>query len=104
MPDTPQISHKVLNFLRAVSLLDGLLLIPLLYAAFANNEGMVHVLGPSHGGLFLVLVFTLAWAAGQGWWSWWFVGGVVILGPIVSIPGLERIRGRAQDVEVASGG
>jgi integral membrane protein len=92
--DTPQISRRVVNGLRVVSLVDGLLLVPLIYAAFAHEEGMVDILGPSHGTLFLVLVITLASYARRGWWSWKFVAGVVVLGPIVSIPGLERIHRR----------
>ncbi len=76
--------------MRLVSLLDGLMLVVLIRAAVMQNEEVVAVLGPTHGLLFLVLVATLAWAARRGWWSWWLVGAVAVLGPLASIPGLER--------------
>ncbi|MGH2846979.1 MAG: DUF3817 domain-containing protein [Thermoleophilaceae bacterium] len=75
-----------------VSLADGLLLVALVWAALSHREEAVAVLGPTHGVLFLVLVLSLAWAAGQGWWRWRFVIAVAVLGPLASVPGLERIR------------
>lgn len=90
MTSLPTGARRVVNALRLVSLLDGLMLVVLIRAAVMQNEEVVAVLGPTHGLLFLVLVATLAWAARRRWWSWWLVGAVAVLGPLASIPGLER--------------
>jgi hypothetical protein len=81
--------------LRLISLLDGLLLAALIYVAVRGDEQAVFILGPLHGGLFLVLLAGVAAAARRGWWSWRFFGAVVVLGPLASIPGLEVQRARA---------
>jgi integral membrane protein len=91
----PPIRRRRLNALRLVSLVDGLLLLALLYAAIRADEEAVRVLGPVHGGLFLVLLAGVAAAAWRGWWSWRFFAVVVVLGPLASIPGLEVQRARA---------
>jgi hypothetical protein len=91
----PPIRRKRLNALRLVSLVDGLLLVALLYVAIRADEEAISVLGPLHGGLFLVLLAGVAAAARRGWWSWRFFAAVVVLGPLASIPGLEVQRARA---------
>ena len=83
-----------LNRLRLLSLIDGLLLAALLWAAITERHEAVEVLGPVHGVLFLILIAGLALAARRGWLSWRFVGLVVVLGPLASVPGLERYRRR----------
>jgi hypothetical protein len=81
--------------LRLVSLVDGLLLAALVYVAVRANEHAVGILGPIHGGLFLVLLAGVGAAARRGWWSWRFFAAVIVLGPLVSIPGLELHRASA---------
>jgi len=84
--------RRQLDGLRLLSLVDGLLLVALVYSALTHDEAAVDVLGPTHGVLFLVLVGSLVVLKSRGWWSWWFVAAVVVLGPLASIPGLERVR------------
>jgi hypothetical protein len=91
----PPIRRRQLNALRLISLVDGLLLAALIYVAVRGDEQSVGILGPVHGGLFLVLLAGVAVAARRGWWSWRFFGAVVLLGPLASIPGLEVERAKA---------
>ena len=80
--------------LRLLSLLDGLLLAVLVYAALTRQEMVIAVIGPTHGLLFLLLVASIGWAARHRWWSWSFVAAVAVFGPFASVPGLERARRR----------
>ena len=93
-PASARIPRGRLDALRVLSLVDGLLLVVLVWAALGHREQAVAVLGPTHGVLFLLLVASLAWAAGQGWFRWRFVLAVAVLGPLASGPGLERARRR----------
>lgn len=79
-----------INLLRAISLIDAGLLIPLVVAAFRHDEGVIDVLGPIHGFLFLGLIGLLFVWRDSGLWSGPFVLAVVVFGPIASIAGLER--------------
>lgn len=83
-----------LNALRLLSLADGLLLVALLYVAVSHNEPAVDVLGPAHGVLFLALLAGIGGGARNGWWTWLSFVAVAILGPLASVPGLERLRRR----------
>jgi hypothetical protein len=87
-------SRRSLNFLRLISLVDGLLLAFLLYASLSGAHEAVTILGPTHGLLFLLLVVSLGLIARAGHISWRFVIGVIVLGPLLSIPGLELYRRR----------
>ena len=102
--DAPTIPPRALNALRAVSALDGLLLVALAYFAARREELVVASIAPTHGMLFLVLVLSLTWAVDRGWWGWQFVVGVCLLGPLVSTPGLEVVgaRQRARRGDVAA--
>lgn len=101
-PRPSAVSHRQLTLLRALSLTDGVLLPPLVTAALTDREGIVNVLGPLHGVLFLVLLGGLAATVNRGLWTWRFVLLVVVLGPLASIPGLERYH-RRQTPPVAEG-
>lgn len=87
----PIIPTRELNALRALSLLLGLaLLVALVYGALTDRQQAVAYLGPAYGAVFLILLGGLALAARRAWWSWRFVGVVLMLGPLASAPGLER--------------
>lgn len=86
----PSIPRRELNALRLLSLVDFVLLVALVYAALTGRHDAVGYLGPAHGILFLLLLAGLALAARKRWWGWRFVGAVVVLGPLASIPGLEH--------------
>ena len=91
----PPIKRKRLNALRLISIADAVLLAVLVYAAMRGDEGAVGVIAPLYGLALLMLLGGIAAAARRGWWSWRFVAAVAVLGPLVSIPGLEIQRTRA---------
>ena len=90
--DSERLAGARLNALRAISLLDGILLVLLVRASVRGGEEAIAVLGPTHGVLFLLLVASLFHAAQAGRASWRLAIAVMILGPLVSIPSLELYR------------
>ena len=85
--------RRRLNVIRAVAVVDALLLVPLVVAAVSGSEGVVDWLGPLHGFGFLTLLFLCVRGAGEGLWGWWFPAVVVVtLGPPGSLIGDVRIR------------
>ena len=86
-------TRRLLDIVLAVAITDGLLLIPLVWAALTDREGVVDVLGPVHGIGFVLLVALTAKGATEGRWGWWFPAvTVVTAGPPGSIYGDLRIR------------
>ena len=84
-----------LRLIRWVAIADFLLLVPLVAAAIADEDGVVGILGPIHGVGFLLLLFLCVRGVGQGRWGWWFPAIVVVtLGPPGSLFGEHRIRAR----------
>ena len=84
---------RQLRLIRIVAIVDFALLVPLVIAALSHAEGVVNVLGPIHGGGFLLLVFLCLRGVGQNRWGWWFPALVVVtLGPPGSLIGERRIR------------
>ena len=82
-----------LNRIRAVAVVDAVLLVVLVFAALSDAEGVVDWLGPIHGVGFLALVFMCLQGAGEGRWGWWFPAIVVVtLGPPGSLIGDLKIR------------
>lgn len=73
---------RFLNIIAAVAILDFLLLIPLVWASrwFADEHGVVSLLGPIHGFFFLILIGLCAYGSVQKWWGWWFPLITVITG------------------------
>ena len=94
--------RRHLDRVRIVAILDGLLLIPLVWASLTDREGLVSVLGPIHGIGFLILLYLTVSGAGNGRWGWWFpVVTLVTGGPPGSIVGDLKIR---RELRQASGG
>lgn len=100
---SPRARRRALNLVLAVGVIDGLLLLVLLYVAFVNrNDGAVSLLGPIHGLGYIYLLYLTATGAGRGLWGWWFPALVLITaGPPGSIIGEIRLR-RALDRELDS--
>jgi uncharacterized protein DUF3817 len=81
--------RRALNLVLAVGLADALLLVVLLYFAFADrSDAAVSVLGPIHGIGFLILLYLTVSGAGAKRWGWWFPAIVLLTGgPAGSIVG-----------------
>ena len=91
-------NRRALDRVRAVAVVDALLLVPLVWAALTHREGVVDVLGPIHGFGFLLLMFLTVQGAGAGRWGWWFpVVTLVTAGPPGSLLGEMRIRRRMRE-------
>ena len=75
-------THKLLRWVAIAAVLDFLLLVPLVYASFSDNDELVSILGPIHGIGFLIQLFLTMRGAGERLWGWWFpILVVVTLGP-----------------------
>ncbi len=84
-----------LNIIAAVAVADAILLGFLLYASLSDNDDLVHVLGPTHGGGFLILIGLCYIGATQKRWGWWFPALVVVtFGPPGSLLGDWLVRRR----------
>lgn len=92
----PAGQRRALNRVLAVGIADGLLLLVLLYVAFADrNESAISILGPIHGIGFLLLLFMTARGAGERRWGWWFPALVFVTGgPVGSLVGDTVLRKR----------
>lgn len=88
MPDPAQ-THKQLDLIRVVALVDFFLLVALV-AASLSDSGAVSILGPIHGLIFLGLVYLVVKGAGEGRWGWWFVITTPV--PIFALVGEYKIR------------
>lgn len=79
---------RSLNLIALIAIADALLLAVLLYASLSDDEGLVHVLGPTHGFGFIVLIGLCVRGVVEERWDWWFPGLVVVtLGPPGSLIG-----------------
>ncbi len=87
--------RRQLNIVLVVAILDGLLLVPLVYGLLTHTEVHKEILGPIHGIGFLALLFLTARGAGEKLWGWWFPVIVVITGgPPGSIVGDLVVRSK----------
>jgi hypothetical protein len=87
-------AKKRLSIVRWFALFDLILLVALSAASFADNRELVSILGPIHGGNFVLLLVLVWTAAADGLWSWWFPAGVLLTGgPIGALIG-ERLVSR----------
>jgi hypothetical protein len=79
MPPKDEV-RRALNVVAVVAIIDGVLLVPLLIAAFSHNEGAVDILGPLHGVGFLILVALVVRGTFRNYWGWWFPAATVVTG------------------------
>ena len=95
-------AQKVLRWLiivRWISVADLALLIVLLVASFANNEGLVRIFGLTHGIVFLGLIAVVGFGALQKFWSWWFlVATLITTGPPGALVGEVLIMRKAKAI------
>jgi hypothetical protein len=77
-----------LRYVRWLGIVDTLLLVWLLYASFTGDRELVRILGPIHGGGFLVLVLIAGVSATERLWGWWFPAAILLTGgPIGALVG-----------------
>jgi hypothetical protein len=95
MPTPPSDTARTRRLLRLVAIaaaIDFLLLVPLLYASFSDNESLVSVLGPIHGIGYLIQLFLTGIGAVEKRWGWWFPAIVVVtLGPPGALVGHIKV-------------
>ena len=94
--DQAQSRQRRLRLVRWVALADGVLLASLLVASFTGARDWVSLLGPLHGGNFLLLLTVVGVGAADGLWGWWFPALVLVTaGPLGALVG-EWLIGRQQ--------
>lgn len=80
-----------LRGVRVAAAADAVLLAALLAASAAGARGAVSILGPLHGGNFLVLLLLTVTGAADRAWPWWFPAAVFATGgPLGALVG-ERV-------------
>jgi hypothetical protein len=86
---------KRLNWVTAIAIIDAIALVVLVWAAVTDREGIVDVLGPAHGGGFVLLCVLIGLGCLEKLWGWWFLLiTIVTLGPPGSLIGEVIIRKR----------
>ena len=78
--------------LRAVSVLETVSFVVLLWMMLSHNDTGVSVSGAIHGGLFLAYALLVLRDREVFGWSWAFVAVAILTGPIGAIVVLERLR------------
>ena len=71
MPDRAS-SIRKLDVIRAIAAVDTVMLVVLLAFSFSGNRGGVHVLGPIHGLVVLLLLYLTGVGMAEKRWSWVF--------------------------------
>lgn len=83
--------RRRLSLVRWIALVDLILLVALVMSSLSGNRQLVSILGPLHGGNFLLLLVVVGTAAADGFWSWWFPLAVLVTGgPLGALIG-ERV-------------
>jgi hypothetical protein len=84
-----------LNWVTWVAIIDAVALVVLVWAAVTDQEGIVSILGPAHGGGFILLCVLIGLGCLEKLWGWWFlIITIVTLGPPGSLIGEVVIRRR----------
>ena len=86
--DPFQQRRRRLRLVRWVALCDVVLLAALLFASFTGAREWVSLLGPLHGGNFLLLLTVVGVGAADGLWGWWLLFAVLVTaGPLGALVG-----------------
>lgn len=99
---TPKAEHirQRLRVVRWVALADLALLIALVAASRLGNRELVSVLGPIHGGNFLILLVIVYVGVTDRLWHWTFLAGTFVTGgPIGAFAGEAVIARRLKQKE-----
>ncbi len=87
---------RLLRWIVIVSIVDFILLIPLLVGVIVDYHGLAPVIGPIHGFGFLVELYLVARGAALGWWGWWYPAVTLVTGgPPGALLGHNRARRQA---------
>jgi hypothetical protein len=79
-----------------VSIVDFILLIPLVVGVIIDYHDLAPVIGPIHGLGFLVELYLVARGAALGWWGWWYPAVTLVTGgPPGALLGHNRARRQA---------
>jgi hypothetical protein len=99
---SPQTVIRRLNWVTAVAIVDAVALVFLIWAAITDREGVVDILGPAHGGGFVLLCVLIGIGCLEKLWGWWFlIITIVTLGPPGSLIGEVIIRKRVKEQQPA---
>ena len=94
-----------LMIMRWIALSDLILLIVLLVASFANDEGLVQIFGLIRGIVFLALISIIDIGALKKLWSWWFfVAALITAVPPSALVGEILIVSKARAILATSTG
>jgi hypothetical protein len=92
MPRADRVLRR-LRVVRWVAFADLVLLVALVSCSLSGARDLVRILGPLHGGNFLLLLTVVGTAAADGLWSWWFPAAVFLTGgPVGALVGEWMIR------------
>ena len=79
-----------------VSIVDFILLIPLVVGVIIDWHGAAPIIGPIHGAGFLWELYLVARGAGEGWWGWWYPAVTLVTGgPPGALLGHNRAKRQA---------
>ena len=71
-PPTTERALRLLRWIVIVSIVDFILLIPLVVGVIVDYHGLAPVIGPIHGFGFLLELYLVARGAALRWWGWWY--------------------------------
>jgi hypothetical protein len=87
---------RLLRLIVIVSIIDFLLLIPLVVGVIIDYHELAPIIGPIHGAGFLWELYLVARGAGEGWWGWWYPAVTLVTGgPPGALLGHHRARRQA---------
>lgn len=89
-PDRPL---RLLRQIVIVSIIDLILLVPLVVGVIVDWHVLAPIIGPIHGAGFLWELYLVARGAGEGWWGWWYPAVTLVTG---GPPGALLGHGRAK--------
>ena len=87
---------SLLRLIVIVSIVDFILLVPLVVGVIIDWHGAAPIIGPIHGAGFLWELYLVARGAGEGWWGWWYPAVTLVTGgPPGALLGHNRAKRQA---------